>query len=97
MPNRVSPRVRVEAMMAIPNYMDDRRCWSLMPEKAARWAMERHPGILTIRRLDPAPPVQKSWILTHKSQLNTPVFQCFLRCCDAYLNETPYLKKELVL
>ena len=82
---------------AIPSYMDDRRCWSILPERIARWSMDRHPGRLTIRRLDPAPPMQKCWILTSKSQLGTPVFQCFLRYCDAYLDETPYLHKTLVL
>ena len=96
-PDRVAPRVRLESMMAIPSYMDDRRCWSIVPERVARWSMDRRPGKLAIRRLDPAPPTQTSWILTHKSRLNTPVFQCFLRCCDAYLDETPYLKKRLVL
>ncbi|MBE6962180.1 MAG: LysR family transcriptional regulator [Ruminococcaceae bacterium] len=96
-PDRVTPRIRVEAMMAIHSYMDDRNCWSIVPERIARWSMERRPGRLTIRRLDPAPPMQKSWILTSKSQLGTPVFQCFLRYCDAYLDETPYLHKTLVL
>ncbi len=80
-----------------PSELDDRRCWCIAPEKIVRWSMGRRPGALTLRRLDPAPPVQKNWLLTHKSQLSTPVFQCFLRCCDAWLDEAPYLHKTLVL
>ena len=53
-------------------------------------------GKLTIRRLDPAPPVQRSYILTHKAMQDTPTFQCFLRCCEAYLDEKPYLKKTML-
>lgn len=96
-PERVTPWVRIENYMAASEYMDDRRCWCIAPEKIVRWSMGRRPGALTLRRLDPAPPVQKNWLLTHKSQLSTPVFQCFLRCCDAWLDEAPYLHKTLVL
>ena len=96
-PDRVAPRVRIENYMAAGEYMDDRRCWCIAPEKIVRWSMSCRPGALTLRRLDPAPPVQKSWILTHKILVDTPVFQCFLRCCSAWLDEAPYLHKTLVL
>ena len=95
-PDRTTPMIRVENYMAAGPMMDDRRCWCIGPEKIVRWSMERQPGKLTLRRLDPAPPVQKSYILTHKAMLDTPTFRCFLRCCEAYLDEMPYLKKTMI-
>ena len=91
------PMIRVENYMAAGPMMNDRRCWCIGPEKIVRWSVERYPGKFTIRRLDPAPPQQKSAIMTHKAMLDTPIFQCFLRCCDAYLDGVPYLEKTLVL
>jgi len=96
-PFRVEPRVRVANLMAVCGYMNDRRCWSIVPVSVAKRSMERHPGKLTIRYLESSPPVRCCWILTRKSYRDTPTFQCFLRCCDAYLDETPYLQKTLVL
>ena len=97
LPGCMSPMTRVENIMAVSCYMDDRRCWSMVPERVARWSVDRYPGTLTIRHLDPAPPAQKGWILTDRTQLDTPVFRCFLRCSDAWLDETPYLKNLLEL
>ena len=96
-PIRMEPRVRVANLMAVCDYLDDRRCWSIVPLSVAKWSMERHPGELTIRYLESSPPVRCCWILTRKSYRDTPTFQCFLRCCDAYLDATPYLQKTLVL
>lgn len=96
-PIRMEPRVRVASLMAVCDYLDDRRCWSIVPMSVAKRSMERRPGKLTIRYLKSAPPVRRCWILTRKSYRDTPTFQCFLRCCDAWLDEVPYLQKTLVL
>ena len=79
------------AIMSIPNYFNDPRCWAICSASTAMFLIAQRPGTLSFRRIEPAPQPSLCSLLISKSYAREDVVETLLRCCREYLQERPYL------
>lgn len=88
----VEPFFKVSSQMSVHHYLTDSRCWTIAPASITVQLMAQNPGKLTYRRITPSPNPRTCRLLLAKSYPGTDVVQELLRCCEAYIEERPYLQ-----
>lgn len=86
-----SARLQITAVMSLPTYFSDPRCWSICSATAAMFLIAQRPDALSFRRVEPAPSPTQYTLLISKSYAREDVVETLLRCCREYLQERPYL------
>ena len=92
-PFYTGPVVEVDALTAIPSYLDTPDSWALMPISIARAKVDGSEGKLTYRRLQTPPPNRSLWALI-MNDTDAGIVQDFLECCGEYMDERPYLMRS---
>lgn len=96
-PADTNPRIQVPVWMAVHDYLTDPRYWAFAPAGIALQLVSRRPNSLTFRQLVQPPPPRRCTLLLSNSYSNTEVIDSFLRCCEEYVDERPYLTSLLQL
>ena len=94
-PEEVRPYFQVSVAMAAHHYLTHPRSWVLLPISTALTLCERNPGTLVIRYVDPVPSPRKASLLIARAYPNAEVVQAFLKCCEEYVDERPYLENRM--
>ena len=79
------------AIMSIPNYFNDPRCWAICNANISMFLIAQRPGTLSFRRIEPSPQPSLCSLLISKSYAREDVVETLLHCCREYLQERPYL------
>ncbi len=95
LPNADKAYAQATAIMSIPIYFNDPRCWSLRSANVTRFLVAQNPGSLSFRRVEPSPPRSVLSLVISKSYTRQDVIDTLLRCCREYLRERPYLEPLL--
>ena len=95
-PNGITePYARATAIMSMPLYFHDPRCWSLCTANVAMFLISQAPQRLSFRRVDPTPKENTIHLLLSKAYARQDVIDVLLDCCREYLRERPYLRPLL--
>lgn len=83
------------AILSIPLYFNDPRCWSICSASVAMFLIAQNPGTLSFRRVEPTLERSPITLVISKSYTRQDVIDTLLRCCREYLRERPYLEPLL--
>lgn len=79
------------AIMSMPNYFSDSRCWCICAASIAMFLVAQRPNILSCREVEPEPSHSTTSLLISRAYAREDVIDTLLRCCREYLQERPYL------
>jgi DNA-binding transcriptional LysR family regulator len=89
----MTPMFEASSLASIHNYLNDPRCWTVVPASIAIADVAQRMDQLTYRQIAPAPPARICNILISRSYTEKSLLQAFLACCDSFIQERPYLHK----
>ena len=79
------------AIMSMPNYFSDPRCWCICAANIAMFLVTQRPNILSFRKVEPEPSHSTTSLVVSRAYARVDVVETLLRCCREYLQERPYL------
>lgn len=83
----------VSSLGSIHNYLSDPRSWTVVPAGVALSNIAQRAEQLTFRRMEPEPPSRVCKALIAKSYREEKLIRAFLKCCDTFAEERPYLDR----
>lgn len=89
---RTKPYFTVSSLSSVHNYLEDSRCWSLVPASIAMLRVSQYPDKLTIRRLDPVPLPRNCSLIINEDYPYKDVIENLKKCCREYVQEHHYLR-----
>lgn len=87
------PMFEASSLASVHHYLTDPRAWTVVPASIAAADISQRLGQLTYRRITPEPPRRTCSILIAKGYREEKRIRTFLKCCDSFIAERPYLQK----
>lgn len=87
---QAKPYFTVSSLNSVHNYLEDPRCWSLVPASVAMLRVSQYPDKLTIRHLNTTPLRRTCSLIINENYLHKDVIDNLKQCCREFIQEHTY-------